>query len=133
MLLLCHNYVIVQGLPGERGVNGIPGLNGPPGEVGLPGEPGPRGPTGTRVRCIRYKVFKFQIVEGEHSTVVIVLLIGGGIGWEGGVSEGARGKFLERLILIWDIKTSNCLLINHCISLYICLKKYPAVLATPQE
>lgn len=41
----------MQGLPGERGVNGIPGLNGPPGEVGLPGDAGPRGPTGTRVRC----------------------------------------------------------------------------------
>ena len=43
--------LIIQGLPGERGVNGIPGLNGPPGEIGLPGSSGPRGPTGTRVRC----------------------------------------------------------------------------------
>ena len=40
----------VQGLPGDRGVNGLPGLGGSRGEIGLPGEPGPRGPSGTRVR-----------------------------------------------------------------------------------
>ena len=59
-----------------------------------------------------------------------MLFIGGGIGWDGG-SEGAGGKFLEWLILIWDIKTNNYFTDKPLYLLYI-LKHIQYLIATLQ-